>query len=203
MDDINYECWSKDSNVTRFMSMNNFDRFELLEHYHLEQMFEMSKQFGWKAIIWQDPLDKEIILNEFISSNLMMKISSTMPSSSSSRKISTTTSTPLSLWFEKIDQINSNLIVQIWKDTKLLDFDPNDWRFYAKKFVSKRFQIILSSCFFLNLINYGEDWKDLYRCDPMDFDGIEIEEKQKFVLGGEAVIWTEYIDQTNLLSRVW
>ena len=67
--------------------------------------------------------------------------------------------------------------------------------------VQRNFSAILSACWFLSMVRYGQDWQDLYTCDPHHFEGTE-EEKQ-MVLGGEACLWSEYVDGTNFMSKLW
>ncbi|KAH9420423.1 hypothetical protein DERP_014042, partial [Dermatophagoides pteronyssinus] len=107
--------------------------------------------------------------------------------------------------FDKDIPIPSGTIIQVWKDYRLLDNDQHDWKFHVEKLLHSNYTVILSACYFLNLIQYGQqkDWKQIYNCDPHDFNGFNREQKQQFVIGGEALIWSEYIDQTNFMSRVW
>ncbi|OTF79319.1 hypothetical protein BLA29_000524 [Euroglyphus maynei] len=105
--------------------------------------------------------------------------------------------------FDKDIPIPVGTIVQVWKDRRLLDDDPRDWKFHVQRLLRFNHTVILSSCYFLNLIQYGQDWKQIYDCDPHDFDGFDQQQKQQFVIGGEACVWGEYIDQTNFMSRTW
>lgn len=100
-----------------------------------------------------------------------------------------------------MQQLPTGTIVQVWKDVKLLS-EFSHWREYMSAVVKRNYSTILSSCWFLSIIRYGQDWKDMYNCDPYDFDATE-EQKQKFVLGGEACLWGEYIDGTNFMSTLW
>jgi hexosaminidase len=78
----------------------------------------------------------------------------------------------------------------------------------------------VSACWYLNYISYGQDWEKYYKCDPRKFQGFIIsivftnifrlnsyfkgtETEKSMVLGGEACLWGEYVDGTNLLSRLW
>lgn len=79
----------------------------------------------------------------------------------------------------------------------------------VKRAVQQGFQVIVSSCWYLNLINYGADWRALspkglgkyYYCDPRNFPGTY--EQKQLVIGGIATMWGEYIDGTNLESTLW
>lgn len=60
------------------------------------------------------------------------------------------------------------------------------------------YRVLLSSCWYLNIISYGSDWLKFYQCDPS-----KLFKLNKLFLGGETCIWGEYVDETNLLPRSW
>ncbi|KAL3989385.1 Glycosyl hydrolase 20 catalytic domain family protein [Acanthocheilonema viteae] len=102
------------------------------------------------------------------------------------------------VWQEAINGANltmngtakDNLIAHIWKNTKDVE--------YATKM---GYYTILSACWYLDLITSTADWKLYYICDPQDFNGTE--EQKHLVIGGEAALWGEWVDESNVIPRLW
>ncbi|KAB7505387.1 Beta-hexosaminidase subunit beta [Armadillidium nasatum] len=94
-------------------------------------------------------------------------------------------------------QIAPDTVVHVWKHSS-----TPIW-FYSEiaSVTAAGYQALLSSCWYLNLIEYGTDWQKFYDCDPQGFDGTD--EQKSLVLGGEACMWAEYIDETNVISTMW
>ncbi|VIO88168.1 Glycosyl hydrolase family 20, catalytic domain containing protein [Brugia malayi] len=85
---------------------------------------------------------------------------------------------------------NDNLIAHIWKNTRDIE--------YATKL---GYYVILSACWYLDLITSTADWKLYYSCDPQDFNGTEAQ--KHLVIGGEAALWGEWVDESNVIPRLW
>ncbi len=77
------------------------------------------------------------------------------------------------------------------------------WYEYLSDITANGYQAILSSPWYINLISYGyQEWYKYYKVDPLaNFTGTQ--EQAKLIIGGEAALWTEYVDGANLESRLW
>ncbi|KAM8827630.1 beta-hexosaminidase subunit beta isoform 2-T2 [Spinachia spinachia] len=69
------------------------------------------------------------------------------------------------------------------------------------KVTAAGFTTILSAPWYLDYISYAQDWQKYYKVEPLDFKGTA--EQKKLVIGGEACLWGEYVDATNLTPRLW
>lgn len=87
-------------------------------------------------------------------------------------------------------------VAHVWKgNTKLQQMAE------MKAVTSKGHYALLSSCWYLDHITTGADWTDYYTCDPQGFNGTRAE--HDLVLGGEAALWGEWVDESNVISRLW
>ncbi|CAG2117990.1 unnamed protein product, partial [Medioppia subpectinata] len=91
-------------------------------------------------------------------------------------------------WQDPVDngvEMSSDSVVQLWKDTELGPIYKS-WGEYIKPIAKKKYKM---------------DWKKYYNCDPHNFTGTR--EEKDLIIGGEACLWSEYVDGTNLLARLW
>lgn len=105
------------------------------------------------------------------------------------------------VWQEVFDngaELPKDTIIHVWKDIN----DEPKYLAELKRVVSSGYHALLSSCWYLNYIDYGQDWIKYYKCDPTR--GLQVSNKLKYqVLGGEICMWTEWVDDTNVVSRTW
>ncbi|XP_053303923.1 beta-hexosaminidase subunit beta isoform X1 [Spea bombifrons] len=95
--------------------------------------------------------------------------------------------------FDNKDKINPDTIVEVWKGERCFE--------ELYKVTAAGFQAILSSPWYLDIISYGQDWQRYYKAEPLNFNGTEAQ--KKLVIGGEACLWGEFVDATNLTPRLW
>ncbi|UYV65337.1 HEXB [Cordylochernes scorpioides] len=103
-------------------------------------------------------------------------------------------------------QLNNQTIVHVWKSNPQSELT---------RVTEKGHRVIFSSPWYLNYIQYGNDWTDYYGQDPQNFSGAKFHfgqhncwmtgtpDQKKLVLGGEACMWGEFVDGSNVISRTW
>lgn len=103
------------------------------------------------------------------------------------------------VWQEVFDdgvQLQADTVVQVWKGHE------GQWMGEMERVTARGFKVLLSSPWYLNHIAYGTDWNRLYQADPLHFNASAAAHKQ-LVMGGEACMWGEWVDASNLISRTW
>ncbi|XP_060719583.1 beta-hexosaminidase subunit beta isoform X1 [Tachysurus vachellii] len=101
------------------------------------------------------------------------------------------------VWQEVFDNgvvLKADTQIHVWKEKP-------DYKSEMAKITAAGFHALLSTPWYLNRISYGQDWQGIYKADPQSFDGTA--EQKKLVIGGEACLWGEYVDATNLTPRLW
>ncbi|KFP70941.1 Beta-hexosaminidase subunit alpha, partial [Acanthisitta chloris] len=101
------------------------------------------------------------------------------------------------VWQEVFDnevKVKPDTIIHVWKEAvSYMDEMAN-----ATK---AGYRALLSAPWYLNRISYGQDWMAAYQVEPLNFEGTP--EQKARVIGGEACMWGEYVDVTNLAPRLW
>ncbi|GLV43438.1 fused lobes [Carabus blaptoides fortunei] len=64
------------------------------------------------------------------------------------------------------------------------------------------YKTIWSSCWYLDHLSTGGDWTKYYQCDPHSFFSLP-PGQEKLIIGGEACMWAEVVDSTNVIQRIW
>ncbi|XP_069737240.1 beta-hexosaminidase subunit beta [Phaenicophaeus curvirostris] len=100
------------------------------------------------------------------------------------------------VWQEVFDnkaQLKSDTVVQVWM--------ANNYAHELSRVTAAGLTAILAAPWYLDYISYGQDWKKYYSVEPLDFPGSE--KQKKLLIGGEACLWGEFVDATNLTPRLW
>jgi len=99
------------------------------------------------------------------------------------------------VWQEVVDngvKVRADTVVEVWK---------GGYQAELKKVTSAGLKTILAAPWYLDYISYGADWRKYYSVEPLNFNGTA--EENALVMGGEACLWAEYVDNTNVESRLW
>ncbi|XP_066134116.1 beta-hexosaminidase subunit alpha [Saccopteryx bilineata] len=103
------------------------------------------------------------------------------------------------VWQEVFDnkvKVRPDTVIQVWRENI-----PVTYQKELALITAAGFRALLSAPWYLNRISYGPDWEDFYKVDPLSFEGHP--EQKALVIGGEACMWGEYVDSTNLVPRLW
>jgi hexosaminidase len=110
------------------------------------------------------------------------------------QNIASANKTPL-VWEEVFDNgahITRDTVVDAWK---------GHWQITVAEITYAGYRAVLSQPWYLNYISYGDDIWQYYQVEPTAFPGTPAQ--KQLVVGGEACMWGEFVDATNVLSRTW
>ncbi|KAI6191492.1 Beta-N-acetylhexosaminidase [Aphelenchoides bicaudatus] len=102
------------------------------------------------------------------------------------------------IFWQEVFQFNNpypNAIAHLWQ------LSEDDLKKSIQDLTSKGHQVIVSSGWYLNYIQYGKDYDKYYYHDIRNFNGTE--EQKKMVLGGIAAVWGEFINSANVETVLW
>ncbi|CAF1110759.1 unnamed protein product [Rotaria sordida] len=126
------------------------------------------------------------------------------------RNISVTPIVWQDVWDEHVE-LPPGTIIQVWKDSSD-NIEFSSWASYLNRAANEGYNVILSSPWYLNYISYGKyntdtsvmnlEFFKYYEVEPLRHFSGSSEAKER-ILGGEACLWGEFVDGTNLLSRFW
>ncbi|XP_075977690.1 beta-hexosaminidase subunit beta-like [Anticarsia gemmatalis] len=102
------------------------------------------------------------------------------------------------VWQEVFDEgvpLSKDAIVQVWKGNEVQEMI---------QILSAGRKLIFSSAWYLDHLNSGGDWVDYYKADPRQMIPKSLSHFNLHdIVGGEACMWGEVVDDRNIISRVW
>ena len=102
------------------------------------------------------------------------------------------------VWQEVLDNgvsLKPDTLVHVWK------WFGTTWQEEMARVTAAGLRVILSAPWYLNYIHYGVDWQPFYEAEPTAFPGSTAQ--KQLVLGGAACMWTEFVDGSELVPRLW
>ncbi|KAF7277868.1 hypothetical protein GWI33_009122 [Rhynchophorus ferrugineus] len=90
----------------------------------------------------------------------------------------------------------NDTIVHVWRD-----YGDYHWDETMRAVTAANKDALLSACWYLDHLQTGGDWKSFYECDPNDFGGSD--EQAGHIIGGEACMWSEVVNEYNVVQRIW
>ncbi|KAG5868152.1 Beta-hexosaminidase subunit beta, partial [Gonioctena quinquepunctata] len=149
-DEVEFECWESNSNITKFMEEKNITGdYKALESFYIQKVINMVDILHYKTIVWEEVFHNGI-------------------------------------------NLPSDAIVHVWKDF---------WQITLTEVTNSGRSALLSSCWYLDSLDSNGDWQKYYQCEPFDFS--QSAEQRGHLLGGEAAMWGEVVNEYNVISRVW
>ncbi|CAH0686312.1 unnamed protein product [Spodoptera exigua] len=102
------------------------------------------------------------------------------------------------VWQEVFDEgvaLPSDAIIQVWKRIGAEDM---------VRVLQAKHKVIYSASWYLDYLHNGGDWDKFYTVDPRQMIPRHYKDLDlNNILGGEACMWGEAVDDRNLISRVW
>jgi hexosaminidase len=63
-DEVYYECWKSNPNITQWMLENGFTKYNQLEAYYSAKLLGIAKKLNKKVTVWQDVYDNHVELEK-------------------------------------------------------------------------------------------------------------------------------------------
>lgn len=177
-DEVPLGCWQSNPEVMAFA--NNLAKQTRVTSAQTAQAYNNNYAFS----MWSDDIKR---VYEYYENRLINIISDIAKKKKKNIKYV--------MWQEVMNnnlQLPNDTIIQVWMG------DMAD----VSRAISLGYQVLYSTCWYLDHIEYGTKWPKYYQCDPADNSyGYHIDESK--VLGGEIAFWSEYFSNENLIPLMW
>ncbi|CAH1779477.1 unnamed protein product [Owenia fusiformis] len=106
-------------------------------------------------------------------------------------------STPI-FWQEVLDfrlYIPHTAVVEVWKSDVTIE--------KILEYTKTNHSLLIASCWYLDNVKYGIDWHRFYNCRLLDQIEMLNDTDKNMILGGEVCMWTEFVDEQEIMPRLW
>ncbi|XP_035422614.1 beta-hexosaminidase subunit alpha isoform X2 [Cygnus atratus] len=177
-DEVDFTCWKSNPQIRAFMEEMGFgEDYTKLESFYIQRLLDIVSSLGKGYMVWQEVFDNGV-------------------------------------------KVRPDTIIHVWKNSP-------PYKEEMANVTKAGYRALLSAPWYLNRISYGQDWMAAYQVEPLDFTVVPpcgagrcsvtlqhpisgklcplagSPEQKDLVIGGEACMWGEYVDVTNLAPRLW
>lgn len=200
-DEVDFGCWESNADVQSFVASKgwgtNTTGSKELESYYAQRLLSILANQNSSVMCWEELFDNGLKLAPETIINVWKGgwewCSKPMSGSTA---------------------VQSNATCTAEFTGNAMKIRNTAWRTVMAKATAAGFGTVLSSPFYLNVINQGsnfnEDWPFYYSVEPTSFDAPDElrrefteDEKERSVLGVEACMWSEWVDGSNFAGRFW
>ncbi|KAL0965232.1 hypothetical protein UPYG_G00278520 [Umbra pygmaea] len=199
-DEVDFSCWKSNPDIQKFMEQQGFGTdYKKLESFYIQRILDIVSSTNKHYLIWQEVFDNGVklkpdtVVNVWIGNKVEEELQAVTAAG-----FTTILSAP---WY--LDWISYGQDWQKYYLAEPLGFKGNQQQYQDEmaRVTASGYQTLLSTPWYLNRISYGQDWQAVYKADPQAFNGTDAQ--KKLVVGGEACLWGEYVDGSNLTPRLW
>lgn len=88
-------------------------------------------------------------------------------------------------------KLRNDTVVQVWIDNGATNL--------MREITAAGYRALLSAGWYLDHLQFSSDFTKMYEIDPLGFYGTQ--QQKDLVMGGEACMWSEMVDNSSILSR--
>lgn len=88
-------------------------------------------------------------------------------------------------------KLRNDTVVQVWIGNGALNL--------MREITAAGYRALLSAGWYLDHLQFSSDFPNMYQTDPVGFYGTQAQ--KDLVMGGEACMWSEMVDDSSILSR--
>ena len=229
-DEVNFDCWKGNEEITAWMHEHRDlgNDVHALLPYFVKRVTGLAEAAGKQAMVWQEALDLSYRFSKNKGADLQLPASTVVHVWKWARHLTSVNNIVNSTQQQQQQDlagrsfttphrrlqfdINSN---SFSNDASLTtnspvttntgnygDKDDDYWLAELAK-VTETHRAVLSAPWYLNLAPTGDmhAWERYWNIEPLHFKA-SIEQKER-VLGGQACVWGELVDETNALQKTW